>query len=295
MRPTLDRKQKSKEARVDKRVREAFPDLSGRLVEEALDLGLVRTVSGARLLKGTKISAHEPLDFKGLTDAVEKARQGNAGLEIAVLYEDDDIWVVDKPAGLPGHPLRLLESETVTHWAFARSPELAKEFKLAQPTLTPHRLDTGTSGVLIVARSADAYRAWRYRFESGTVRKSYLAWCWGAPSSNAWSCADPIGKAKGKASKWSVGGVDPRPALSRIRVVEQRGERFLAEVHCETGVTHQVRVHLAHSGFPLVGDRAYDPHFVGRALQPSHHWLRAYALVWERFSFSAPTETFRRQ
>lgn len=295
MLPTLDRKRKSNGVRVDRWLKGAFPTLSGRLIEEALDLGLVRSSSGERLLKGAKVSPSEPLDFSRLVEAIEKAQKGNPGLKIEVLYEDEDIWVVDKPAGLPGHPLRLLESETVTHWAFARSSGLATEFKAVQPILTPHRLDTGTSGLLIVARSLDAYQAWRHRFDSGTVRKSYLAWCWGAPSASHWSCLDPIGKAKGKAAKWSVGGSEPRPAVSHVKVLKEREGRFLAEVECETGVTHQVRVHLAHSGHPLVGDATYDAKFAERPLQPPHHWLRAHLLRWERFSFSAPTEDFRRK
>jgi 23S rRNA pseudouridine1911/1915/1917 synthase len=269
--------------------------LSGRLVQEALELGLVRTSSGSRLSKGSKLPVNEPLDFTNLSHAIESGRKGNAELQIEVLFEDFDIWVVDKPAGVPGHPLRLLEIETVTHWAFARSPDLRKEFQKVQPTLTPHRLDTGTSGVLIVARSQEAYQAWRHRFDSGTVRKSYLAWCWGAPSVDSWLCSDPIGKAKGKVSKWAVGGSEPRPAISRVKVLEQRGERFLAEILCDTGVTHQVRVHLAHSGFPLVGDASYDPGFLERPFHPSNHWLRAHHLTWEHFRFSAPTDEFRRQ
>ena len=171
MRDTLDRKQKKRTGeRADKIVQRAFPGLTGSQVDEALEAGWIRLTSGESLQKGTRLDSPQ-LDFSLLRARLELLRLGNSSLELPVLAENPDFWVVDKPAGLAGHPLRLAENETVTHWALARDPGLVKEFPAIQPTLTPHRLDTGTSGLLLVARTRESYQTWRYRFEARAVLK----------------------------------------------------------------------------------------------------------------------------
>src|SRR5690606_10773893 len=128
--------------------------------------------------------------------------------------------------------------------------------------------DTGTSGLLIVCRTKRAFEAWRTRFTNKEVKKTYYAWCWGLPEREQWVCDAQIGKAKGKPGRMEGGGRDPRPAVSAISVLTVLEDRFLCQVDCETGVTHQVRVHLAASGYPLLGDRKYDKAFESRPLKP---------------------------
>ncbi len=250
-------------------------------------MGLVQ--AEVSLAKGTRLPEGETLDFARLQAHLEALARGNPGLVIPILRTEAGFWIVDKPAGMPGHPLRLEDTATVTHWALAQSPMLAKEFPFIQPTLTPHRLDTGTSGLLVVARTADAFAQWRRRFTAKEVKKTYRAWCWGVPPTDVWECREAIGKGKGKGGAvMAVGGREARPALSRVRVVRRHPDRFLVEVECETGVTHQVRVHLSHGGFPLLGDRKYDDQFAMRAEQPPWHQLRAIVLRWEGGEAAAP-------
>lgn len=293
---TLDRKQKDNATgvRADKLVQRAFPGLSGNQVDEAIETGLVRLKGEGSLSKGSRFSSVEELDFAALATRVEVLRAGNPDLKVPILHEEPDYWVVDKPAGMAGHPLRLSETETLTHWALARDRELLREFSSIQPILTPHRLDLGTSGVLIVARTEETYRAWRYRFEAKGVRKLYLAWCWGVPKEKSWVMALAIGKAKGGQGKMAVQGREARPALSRATVMKTFPDRFLVRVECETGVTHQVRVHLASAGFPLLGDEVYDPEYASRPGIFKWHLLRAIRLEWEGRIYEAETSIFEK-
>ncbi len=275
-------------------MRERFPGLSGPQIDEAIESGLVTSKNSSPLTKGTRIEGAHELDFSLLEARLELLSRGMHGLSVPVVHEEPDFWVVDKPAGMPGHPLRLSETDTLTHWALDRDPTLKREFPNAQPTLTPHRLDTGTSGVLIVARTAEAYQTWRYRFEAKGVRKQYLAWCWGAPSLTHWVMDAPLGKAKGSRGKMAENGTESRPALTRANVVRTLDDRFLVSLQCETGVTHQVRVHLASRGFPLLGDSIYDDRFQSRSTQPAHHLLRATRLEWEGRLYQVATDSFER-
>jgi 23S rRNA pseudouridine1911/1915/1917 synthase len=288
---TLDQKQKTG-ARADWLVHQAFPQLTGNQVDEAIETGLVRLVGPGSLKKGTRLTPEQTLDCEGLETRLAQLRLGNPDLKIAVVHEEPTFWVVDKPAGMPGHPLRLAETQTVTHWALAQDPELARYFPQAQPTLTPHRLDTGTSGLLVVCRTPAAYETWRGLFQDKQVSKAYLAWCWGVADRSTWVIENPIGKAKGEGGRMAVDGRDFREATSTIKVLNQLSDRFLAEVRCETGVTHQVRVHLSFAGFPLIGDRAYDPDFSTRSDQPAHHLLRAAEIGCELARLKANSATF---
>lgn len=220
-------------------------------------------------------------------------------MEIPVLLEHQSYAVIDKPAGVKSHPLSLFDVDTVTHWAFARYPEMATKFQEALPTVVPHRLDTGTSGCLIVARDAAEYARWRERFQAKEVRKTYQAWCWGTPSSTemqvqGWMVHDPSDRRKMILRRQET-LEEEGPQLrseSEIRLLEQRGKMFRAEIECRTGVTHQVRVHLASLGFPLVGDRLYDRESEKRAWRPTHHQLRASRLQWEGGTIDAPMKSF---
>ncbi len=293
MHPALNRKVNSNRPgeRVDKRLRGLFPQLSGAQVEEALSLGLVQ-LDGRVPTKGERLGTEQRLDCSQLERHLEGLRQGTPQLQIPLLHEEEGFWVVDKPAGIPSHPLKLADSHTVTAWAFAKDARVSQEFGGVQPTVTPHRLDTGTSGVLLVARTLDAYETWRKRFHEKQVTKVYLAWCWGVPEQAEWTIAAPIGRAKGPRGRWAVEGKEARLAKSTIEVVRRLPDRFLARVECKTGVTHQVRVHLSSCGYPLIGDSLYDLQWAERDFRPEFHQLRAAALRWEESQYGADCASF---
>ena len=279
-------------------LRDRYPQLTRRQIEEALEAGLC-TFEGRHLKKGDRISGPDVLDSRALDAHLQTLRVGNPSVVMSVLKEEEDFVIVDKPAGVKSHPLSLFDNDTVTQWAFGRYPAMRDAFAEALPTVVPHRLDTGTSGILVVAKNPAAYQQWRVRFQEKQVMKAYQAWCWGKPAQAKFEVDVTMAHDSRDRRRMVVvkdGPTPPPPHLpshSSIQVVEQRGEdQVRVEVVCRTGVTHQVRVHLAVSGFPLVGDRLYDAESAKRSWQPAHHLLRACRLEWPGGAVLAPMQDF---
>ena len=270
-------------SRADRWLRDRFPSLTRRHAEEALEAGLARHFTGRKAHKGDRI---ESLDARALADHLARLRGGTPGLEIPIVAEGEGWVAVDKPPGLNGHPLSLFDDKTLTHWAFARWPDLRVEFPGIQPTLVPHRLDRETSGLQIVALTTGAFAQWRARFHGGKVTKRYLAWVWGVPRVDCWQATWAVAHDPRDARRMVVVGshVRHRPPIlqahTEFRVLERGQGLSLVEGICRTGVTHQVRLHAAESGYPLVGDSLYDCEFEQRFLSTPGHWLRAVALEW---------------
>lgn len=274
-------------SRVDKLIKERYPHLSHTQIEEALEKGWVTGPNAATLKKGQKVEDDIVLDFAALEKQLEIIKKGNSSLSVTVISDEKDYWIVDKPAGIASHPLRLSDLDTLTQWAFARDKNIAEKFESYQPTIVPHRLDRDTSGVMIVTKNAEAYEKWRERFQKGQMKKTYLAWCWGNPTRKEWESNGSIAHHPSDPKKMVCvlsGERFREPVLtasSQIEVVKKAWGAFLARVTCFTGVTHQVRVHLGHAGFPLVGDALYDASFHQRDSKPDRHLLRAVELCWQ--------------
>ncbi len=287
--------------RVSKWLQEKYPNLNQRQREEALDSEWVLYSSGKKAKKGDKVPINEQLNCDKLEQHLALLIKGDALAGVKIIKEENGFVVVDKPSGIASHPISLFDTKTLTHWTRAHYPQIREEFPEAQPTLTPHRLDTGTSGIVIIAKQMEFFVQWRERFKKKEVKKSYLAWCWGAPSAaefvNEYSIAHAVGDSrKMVAVKGSARYKTPvLEAYSSIKVLTRVKERgiFLAQIDCSTGVTHQVRVHLAILGFPLIGDKLYDPDWNQRTLHRPFHALRAISLTWGEWSCSVPNEEFK--
>jgi 23S rRNA pseudouridine1911/1915/1917 synthase len=164
-------------------------------------------------------------------------------------------------------------------------------------------LDTGTSGLVIVARTRAAYERWREHFKKKEVSKKYLAWCWTGKvePEPTFEIALAIAHAAGNPGRMVCPATGARysppvmeaQTLVKVRARDKNRWCFLAEVSCYSGVTHQVRVHLASKGHPLLGDATYDPRHASRAFRGSHHLLRAVNLESPEGSWKAGTEEFQ--
>ena len=175
---------------------------------------------------------------------------------VEILFEDEDILVVDKPAGMFAHPAPGHETGTLTDALLPRCPALAGVGSRERPGIV-HRLDAETSGVMVLAKSARAYRALRAMFESHTdVRKTYLAVLHGAPREKSGTVDAPIGRKPWDPKRMAV-VPDGKRAVSHWTVLGRKGGLALVEFVIETGRTHQIRVHAAHLGHPVVGDALY--------------------------------------
>ena len=174
-----------------------------------------------------------------------------------VVYADDDVIVVDKPAGLVVHPGAGNPEGTLVNGLLAQFPELATVGDVARPGIV-HRLDAGTSGLLVVARTAAAYHALVAAMSARRVQRSYDVLVWGRPEAATGIIEAPIGRDQRDPMRMAV-VVGGRPARTRYQVVRHFADPGVTLLRCEleTGRTHQIRVHLTATGHPVVGDATY--------------------------------------
>ncbi len=177
-------------------------------------------------------------------------------IPLAMLYEDDDLLVVDKPAGLVVHPAPGHEGGTLVNALLHRGQPLADGGHSLRPGIV-HRLDRDTSGVIVVAKTLSAMRSLRAQFKDRTVRKEYLALVRGCPQPPTGAIETLIGRNPGNRKKMSARVDQGREAYSEYEVLEAGDKASLVRVIILTGRTHQIRVHMAHIGHPILGDQQY--------------------------------------
>lgn len=214
--------------------------------------GLVR-VNGREAKPSTALAAGDRIECDPPTPREERVLPEPGDLRL--LYEDADLVVIDKPAGLAVHPGAGRATGTLAHHLLDRYPEMAGVGGPGRPGIV-HRLDQGTSGALVVARTPAAYARLSRAFASREVEKRYLGIAYGTPSPPSGMIEAPIGRHPQRRQEMTVrqGG---RPARTGYRVVAAAAGISLLAMDLATGRTHQIRVHLKSIGHPLVGDPVY--------------------------------------
>jgi 23S rRNA pseudouridine1911/1915/1917 synthase len=172
-------------------------------------------------------------------------------MPLAVVYQDRALLVIDKPAGLVVHPGAGNAAHTLQNALLALDPKLA----LVPRAGLVHRLDKDTSGLLVVARTPEAHTALVAALAARAVTREYLAICSGVMTGGG-TIDEPIGRHRTQRTRMAV-RADGRPSVTHYRVVRRFAAHTLVRVQLESGRTHQIRVHLAHAGFPVVGDPVY--------------------------------------
>ncbi len=262
--------------RADEAILRAFSGFSRKEVKGLFEAGRVRC-AGRRLKKGDRLEPGSEL----VIDAPAEPIVADASLALEVLFESADFVVVNKPAGLPTAPLIRTENRSLAAALLARYPEMqGVGFREREPGLV-HRLDNETSGVVLAARNQAAFQAARALFESALISKRYLAVV-------VRSLADS-GEVE---TLLGPDSTDPRRvrvhedaptgyaklATTRYRVLQRSARYALVEVSVERAFRHQIRAHLAHLGYPIVGDALY-----GGAAEESlgaRHALHASYIAW---------------
>ncbi len=181
----------------------------------------------------------------------EVAWQAQA-IDLDIVYEDNSIVVVNKPAGLVVHPAAGHADGTLVNALLAHAPELAQ---LPRAGIV-HRLDMDTSGIMVVARSLTAHHHLVAQLQARTVKREYCAVCIGTMTGGGTVDA-PMGRHPKQRKKMAVLSAGGKPAVTHYRVSRRFGHHTCVIVNLETGRTHQIRVHMAHRRYPLVGDPLY--------------------------------------
>jgi 23S rRNA pseudouridine1911/1915/1917 synthase len=250
--------------------------LSRTAVAELADSGGVR-VDGLVVSKGDRLrTGWLEVDLPGPPAPVEVTAEPVPGL--IVVHDDDDLVVVDKPVGVAAHPSPGWSGPTVLGGLAAAGYRIATSGAAERQGIV-HRLDVGTSGLMVVAKSEYAYSRLKQAFRDRTVDKVYHALVQGHPDPLIGTIDAPIARHPTADYKWAVvaGG---KPSVTHYEVIEAFRAASLCEVHLETGRTHQIRVHFSALRHPCVGDLTYgaDPTLAAR-LGLTRQWLHAVRLA----------------
>jgi 23S rRNA pseudouridine1911/1915/1917 synthase len=259
------------------------------------------TIDGRPAKKGSRLRLGALVEVKNWQghEAHARARRPvpEPDLLLDVLYDDEAMVAVDKPAGWPTHPLLPLERGTVANALVARYPACAEAAPDPREGGLVHRLDLGTTGVLVAAKTTAAYARLREAFSAGEVDKVYWALVHGTPAAHAIIDAPLV--TKSGTAKIAPHDPDALPARTEVRLLVAGNGHALIEAHARTGRLHQVRAHLAHLGHPLVGDARYGAPASDRPLS-EHAVLHARAVTlphpidaW-RVTIAAPYPRVRR-
>ncbi|MGB8347798.1 MAG: RluA family pseudouridine synthase [Ktedonobacteraceae bacterium] len=212
---------------------------------------------------------------------------------LAIVYEDQDLLVVNKPAGMVVHPARGHSGDTLLDMLLARYPEMGQFGDSERPGIV-HRLDKDTSGLLIVAKNMRAQAALVEQMKQHAIIKRYLALVEGVVALDAGSIDAPIGRDPRYRQQMAITTASSREARTHFRVVQRFSRHTLLLLQLETGRTHQIRVHLQAIGYPVVGDPVYGPTGKHDTLPLSRQFLHAYQLAFnhpitgQRIELEAP-------
>lgn len=245
----------------------ARPQIASRALAERLIAGGAVLVDGAPRGKNHRLAAGERVEV----ELEERGPLQPEELDLTLVFEDEHLLVVEKPAGLVVHPVGASRSGTLAHGLLSLGAAGGEQDR---PGIV-HRLDRDTSGLLLVARSEEMHRLLQAAVRRRDVERRYLALVVGEPRSRTGRIEAPIGRDRRVRTRHSLDTDTPRAAVTFFEVRERLAGRALLELRLETGRTHQIRVHLEAIGLPVSGDPVYGS---GGDLGLGRQFLHAHRL-----------------
>lgn len=239
--------------RLDVFLARQMPDWSRSQLQQQIRAGSVTVGSRTVYKAGEEV---KPGDRITIRAARRELRAVAEDLPIDIVYEDEDLLVVNKPAGMVVHVGAGVRSGTLVNALLHHIGKLSAAGGEHRPGIV-HRLDKMTSGLVIVAKNDHAHRGLADQFKGREVRKTYTALVHGRVASASGKIERPIGRDPRHRTRMKIGGIGARQALTHFRVVQKFSQFTLVEAEPHTGRTHQIRVHLASLGHPIVGDTLY--------------------------------------
>ncbi|PKO16879.1 MAG: RluA family pseudouridine synthase [Chloroflexi bacterium HGW-Chloroflexi-10] len=260
--------------RLDKFLVLQFPDFSRSRLQTFIKDGLVKikeevaAKGGMVLQKGDVITIEIPATVE--TNLIPEM------IPLSIIFENEDMMIVNKPAGMVVHPAAGHDSGTLVHAALAHSPEMEGIGGERRPGIV-HRLDKDTSGLILLAKNDRTHRFLTEQFRKRTIHKTYLAIIDGFPPTPTGRIEAPIGRDPSHRKKMSIVPLQRgRQSMTEYKVVERFHKHALIEAYPHTGRTHQIRLHLAFLECPILGDTLYGHR--KHSLEAPRQMLHAYRI-----------------
>jgi 23S rRNA pseudouridine1911/1915/1917 synthase len=230
-----------------------MPDWSRSQIQRLIRSGLVRVCERHARKGGESVRAGDIIAVRAEREELAATPEA---LPLSIVFEDEDLLVVNKPAGMVVHVGAGVKSGTLVNALLHHIGTLSTGGDVSRPGIV-HRLDKMTSGLVVVAKNDATHRRLAEQFKSRTVHKTYTLLVHGKVTSDQGQISKPVGRDPVRRTRMKAGGLRPREALTRYEVRRRFGDFTLLAAHPETGRTHQIRVHFAALGHPIVGDTTY--------------------------------------
>ncbi len=273
--------------RADKLISSLFDELSRNRIQMLVDAGLIK-INGAPIeTSSTKIKNKDLVEIE-IPDAVATTIKPKDDIDLDIVYEDSDMLVINKQAGLTVHPGAGNHDDTMVNALVAKIADLSGINGVMRPGIV-HRLDRDTTGLMLVAKNDNAHQFLAEGIQTRDVTRIYHALVWNCPSLPGGKIETHIGRHPRDRTKMAVLKKTGKEAITHYRLLKSYFGGVLSLVECklETGRTHQIRVHMEHKNMPLVGDDTYGGHIHSKRSGSLPEKVRAAVQGFERQALHA--------
>jgi 23S rRNA pseudouridine1911/1915/1917 synthase len=266
-------KKKYADVRIDKYLSKIRNNLSRNHIQQLIEEGLIE-VNGVKEKKSYRVESGDKIIIK--KQEPKKLNLEEKQMDLDIIYEDDQIILINKPVGLLVHPVRGNRTDTLVNALLAHSEKLGNINGTIRPGIV-HRLDKNTSGAIVVAKTQESLINLQKQFKQRKTKKLYRTVLKGTLPYNSGTIDAPIGRNPKNRTKMAVVKENSKKAITEFKVLDRFHGYTYVEVGLKTGRTHQIRVHFSHIDYPILGDQKYG-NKDKMEFNLNHHLLHSYLL-----------------